>query len=227
MSEILLHSKIEIQNRDIAIFKYLRDHRALSNTQIQKAFWAGRNIRAVDFRLAKLVEHEYIYHMKFESLQPSNYYFLARKGFNILLEKGFTFKGERLYRPENYNVSGFFQRRAIIADIRIALKKHYGKKLTDWLPDFEIEAKRQAVGVHTEDPKILAAVIPDGALEFRGPAEDSSSLSLFRYHHFTPKREEFTERLKLFEPIWTDGKKLVMAHSEEDISNLGDWYWQD
>jgi hypothetical protein len=211
------------------IFKFLRAHRLSSNLQLNQAFWRGKNFRTVDYYMQKLAAGGFVRHVKLPELKPSNYYMLGRGGFNMLAEHKLTYEGETLYLPDkgNVNISGFFVKRLLIADIHIFLMRHYGDSLAAWMPDFEFEAKRKNYGIKTNDQKILAAVIPDGVILLSDAGNTKYKMLIFKYHHFEVQREKFSKRFRDFEHTWAEYPKLIMANNPEKLNNLRTWYLED
>src|SRR3989338_1556103 len=95
---IYRHKKGYLWNRDIELLRYLLKQRVVLSVQINRDVFNGVGRRAVQKRLDKLIEHDFIQKFRFMS-SGANYYFLSQGGVDFLSYWGlisFEFNARRV-----------------------------------------------------------------------------------------------------------------------------------
>lgn len=145
-------AKLDLTNRDIAVFRFVHEHRYLIYNQIRRAFWKDRNqtAKACYKRIERLVNSSYL-KKGYSKRKGLDLYFVTEKSLKVLEELGLT-SGLTVYKPTEH-FERFIDHDLKVTDLRIFFRE---RGLDAWTSE-RILRERD----HLKR-------IPDGVINLRG-----------------------------------------------------------
>lgn len=168
---------IELTDRDIAVFKFVHEHRYLAYGQIREAFWKDRSelAKACYRRIERLINSGYL-RKDYSGRKSLNIYFATEQSVAILKERNLD-SDIRLYEPTpHFDCS--IDHDLKVASVRI-LFRQFG--LDTWISE----------RVLRERDKLFR--IPDGVLIIRG-----KKIAIEFENHLTKSMKRYQEVLNYY-----------------------------
>lgn len=227
------------QERDLAILRYIKDHKTLSLDLLHRRFWPGKTFNACYFRMQDLTAWGVVKRVDMDLLRCPIYFYLTSLGLKMLIDHGLASRGHRLPVPDASDIiRSDFQHNQRVAAIRIALETDPQIRVANWVSDEQIKADPEAYRLGAGKRPELKGIrhtprqeakfkyrIPDGVFDFED-AEREAKIIL-EYEHGRYMRWKFRAYLANWEERWGEHQKLIVTATPERIETLRKWCLED
>lgn len=227
------------QERDIAILRYIKDHKTLNLDLIRRRFWQGRTFHSCYYRMRDLEDCGVVKRVNMEILRSAAHYYLTPMGLKLLADHGLASRGHRLPVPDAADIiRSDFQHNLRVAAIRVALETDPLIKVTAWISDEQIKSDPQALGLGEGKKPGLRGIrrdprherkftyrIPDGIFNLEDAEREGKVI--LEYEHGRYMRWKFRAYLASWEERWGDYQKLIVAATRERVGALKAWCLED
>lgn len=227
------------QERDIAILRYIKDHKTLNLDLIHKRFWQGKTFHSCYYRMRDLEAGGVVKRVNMDILRSAAHFYLTPMGLRLLADHGLASRGHRLPVPDAADIiRSDFQHNLRVAAIRVALETDPLIKVTNWISDEQIKSDPQAHNLGEgkkpglrgirRDPRRerkFAYRIPDGIFDLEDAEREGKVI--MEYEHGRYMRWKFRAYLANWEERWGDYQKLIVAATQERVGALKSWCLED
>lgn len=227
------------QERDLAILRYIKDHKTLNLDLIWRRFWRGKTFHSCYYRMRDLEACEVVKRVRMDLLRSATYFYLTPLGLRFLVDHGLASRGHRLPVPDAADfIRSDFQHNLRVAAIRVALETDTYIKVTNWISDEQIKSDPQAQGLGEGKKPGLRGIrrdprherkftyrIPDGIFDLEDAEREGKVI--LEYEHGRYMRWKFRAYLANWEERWGDYQKLIVVATQERVETLKSWCLED
>lgn len=227
------------QERDIAILRYIKDHKTLNLELIRRRFWWGRTFHSCYYRMRDLEACGVVKRVNMDLLRSAAHFYLTPLGLKLLIDHGLASRGHRLPVPDASDIiRSDFQHNLRVAGIRVALETDPRVKVTNWISDEQIKSDPQALGLGGGKKPGLRGIrrdprherkftyrIPDGIFGLEDAEREGKVI--LEYEHGRYMRWKFRAYLASWEERWGDYQKLIVAATPGRVESLKAWCLED